>query len=384
MAQPDSRPLLLLRHYKIFSGTHGDTMNLHTFSPKKILVCQLRQIGDVVLMTPLLELLKRRYPQAEIHVLTEKKCVPVLENNPFLDRIWPIDKKKLSSLWREVTYYREVAAQGFDLVVDLQQLPRCRWVVFFSKAPVRLTHTPPWYTRWLYTHGAAHGKGYASAMKAAALAPLGITWQGERPLLELTDEEKTTAREYLASLGIAPGQTLVVVDATHRRDTRRWPSGHYAKLMDMAAKARPGLRFQILFGPGEEGIVDEITAASDETGHILPAGRLLSLREMAACTKQASMLIGNCSAPRHIAVAVGTPTLTIQGATSPGWVFPAPEHGYVSLGLECQPCNKNTCDTGTTCLTDLFPEAVLPHFLARLDAAAENQRLSVFSPHTSP
>ena len=54
-------------------------VDLATFSPKRILVCQLRQIGDVVLATPSIELLKRRYPDAEIHLLTEKKCAPLLE-----------------------------------------------------------------------------------------------------------------------------------------------------------------------------------------------------------------------------------------------------------------------------------------------------------------
>ncbi|CAK7072263.1 MAG: hypothetical protein DELT_01931 [Desulfovibrio sp.] len=343
-------------------------MDLDTFSPKKILVCQLRQIGDVVLMTPVLELLKKRYPQAAVHVLTEKKCVSVLENNPFLDKIWPIDKKALSSLWREVAYYRQVAAEGFDLVVDLQQTPRCRWVVFFSKAAVRLTHTPPWYTRWLYTHWVTPKKEYASAMKAAILAPLGISWKGERPHLELTANERAEAVTYLTSLGLLPGHTLVTVDATHRRATRRWPAAYYAKLLEMAAERRPDLRFQILFGPGEEDIVTQIADASGKTDHLLPAGRLLSLREMAACIAESAMLVGNCSAPRHIAVAVGTPTLTVQGATSSGWVFPAPEHGYVAHDIACRPCNKNSCDIGTRCLTELMPETVLPEFLRRLEA----------------
>ena len=344
-------------------------MDLTTFVPRKILVCQLRQIGDVILMTPLLELLKRRFPESAVHVLTEKKCVPVLEHNPFLDRVWPIDKKELSTLWREVAYYRKVAAEGFDLVVDLQQTPRCRWVVYFSKAPVRLTRTPPWYTRWLYTDWVEPEKEYASAMKAAVLGPLGIAWNGERPLLVLTREEREAAGAYLASLGLLPEHCLVTVDATHRRDTRRWPSAYYAKLLEMAAAERPDLRFQILFGPGEEYIVAEIAAHSSTTGHLLPAGRLLSLREMAACIGQSRMLVGNCSAPRHMAVALGTPTLTIQGATSSGWVFPSPEHGYVASDIACRPCNRNTCDIGIPCLANLLPETVLPRFLERLDAA---------------
>ncbi|SBW05350.1 Glycosyltransferase 9 family protein [uncultured delta proteobacterium] len=344
-------------------------MDLATFVPKNILVCQLRQIGDVILMTPLLELLKKRYPDSAVHVLTEKKCLPVLENNPYCDRVWPIDKKDLSSLWKEVAYYRRVAAENFDLVVDLQQTPRCRWVVYFSKAPVRLTRTPPWYTRWLYTDWAEPEKCYASAMKAAVLGPLGITWQGERPLIVLTPGEKAAAKDHLAILGLSPGQTLVTVDPTHRRETRRWPARYYAELLEKAAAERPGLRFQLLFGPGEEAVVAEIAALSGKKDHLLPAGRLLSLREMAACIEASAMLLGNCSAPRHMAVAVGTPTLTIQGATSSGWVFPAPEHGYVASDIECRPCNKNSCDKGIACLTGLAPEAVLPEFLRRLDAA---------------
>ncbi|MDL2210082.1 glycosyltransferase family 9 protein [Desulfovibrio sp. OttesenSCG-928-O18] len=344
-------------------------MDLATFVPRRILICQLRQIGDVILMTPLPELLKKRYPEAAVHVLTEQKCVSVLEHNPFIDRVWPIDKKALSSLWKEVAYYRCVAAEGFDLVVDLQQTPRCRWVVHFSKAPVRLTRTPPWYTRWLYTDWVEPPKLYASAMKAAVLAPLGITWNGERPLMVLTEEEKRDAQAHLASLGLLPEHTLVTVDATHRRETRRWPASHYARLLEMAAAERPDLRFQLLFGPGEESVVAEIAEQSGNTAHLLPAGRLLSLREMAACIGASRMLIGNCSAPRHMAVAVGTPTLTIQGATSSGWVFPSPEHGYVAREMPCRPCNKNTCDIGIACLHGLSPETVLPEFIARLNRA---------------
>ena len=93
---------------------------------QKILVCQLRQIGDVILTTPAVELLRRRFPLAEIHVFTEKKCLPVLENNPNVTRVWPLDKKALPNLWAELRYYREIAGQGFDLVIDFQQLPRCR------------------------------------------------------------------------------------------------------------------------------------------------------------------------------------------------------------------------------------------------------------------
>ena len=54
-------------------------------TPRNILVCQQRQIGDVLLTTPLLELLKRRWPQARVTLFTEAKCIPLLEGNPHVD-----------------------------------------------------------------------------------------------------------------------------------------------------------------------------------------------------------------------------------------------------------------------------------------------------------
>ncbi|MDR2489276.1 MAG: glycosyltransferase family 9 protein, partial [Desulfovibrio sp.] len=118
---------------------------------RRILICQLRQIGDVLLATPSLELLARHYPTAEIHAFTEKKCVPMLQGNPHIHKIWPLDKKALPSLVHELVFYRHVAAVSFDVIVDFQQLPRCRWVVGFSRAKVRLSFSPPWYLRFLYT-----------------------------------------------------------------------------------------------------------------------------------------------------------------------------------------------------------------------------------------
>lgn len=339
--------------------------------PRKILVLQLKQIGDVLLMTVVPELLKKRFPNAEIHVLTEKKCVPMLENNPHIAKIWSLDPKKLPTLLQEVEYYWHVARNAFDMVVDLQQTPRCRWVVGFSGAPVRITHEAPWYTAWLYSHKVPVEKAYASAMKAAVLAPLGIHWEGEKPRLYLTEDERAGAASLLTSLGYdAARHTLVTVDPTHRRDTRRWPGRHYAQLIDLAYEADPSLRFFMLYGPGEEEELRDVTDNCRHSEALLVPDRIITLRESAACIEAAAFHLGNCSAPRHIAVAVGTPALTILGSTGRGWTFPSPEYNHILLGLPCQPCNMNSCpDKNRQCLVDLQPEAVLPFFMEKLNAA---------------
>ena len=325
---------------------------------RKILVCQLRQIGDVILTTPALELLQRRFPQAQIHVLTEKKCLPVLEHNPHVARVWPIDKKALPNLWTELRYYRQIARENFDLVVDFQQLPRCRWVVAFSRAPYRLSYPPAWYKRPLYNIRYEPAKAYAAQQKANLLNPLGITWQGETPKIFLTEEERQNAAIMLKDAGLAPHERLITVDPTHIRATRCWPAEHFAKLLDLVAEHDGSMRFLLLYGPGEEEVVAAVADNMERQDNLLRMERMLTLREMFAVQAKSCLHVGNCSAPRHSAVAVGTPTLTILGATSRNWTFPSLGHQDVSMGLSCQPCNKHDCPIGIKCLRELAPETV--------------------------
>ena len=332
-----------------------------TFQPRRVLVCQLRQLGDVILTTPALELLRRRFPDAELHLFTEKKCLPLLDHNPHLDRVWGLDKKALNTLPREVAWYWRVARQGFDLVVDFQQLPRCRWVVAFSGATVRLSYSPPWYTRPLYTHCADPVPGYAAATKASVLAPLGIQWNGEAPRIYLTDAEHHEAASLLASLGLTPAQRLITLDPTHRRITRRWPVAHYARLIDLLAEANPAVRILPLWGPGEEDDIRALVNQCRTPEALLLPHDMLSLRGMAAVIAQARLHVGNCSAPRHMAVAVGTPTCVIHGSTGDEWAFPSPDHVTLRSNLPCQPCEDNVCsrtDESCACLTRLAPEVV--------------------------
>lgn len=111
-----------------------------------------------------------------------------------------VGQKGTVLLPQEVAWYWHVARTGYDLVVDFQQLPRCRWVVAFSGAPVRLSYTPPWYTSLLYTHSSDMLDGYSAMSKASVLRPLGIEWNGERPRVYLTGEEHAL-RAHLALSG---------------------------------------------------------------------------------------------------------------------------------------------------------------------------------------
>ena len=351
-------------------------------SIKKILVCQLRQLGDVVLSTPSVELLKKRFPAAQLDFFTEKKCLPLLENNPNINKIWPLDKGQLNSFGVEIGYYWGISRQHYDLIVDFQQLPRSRWISLFSPGAIRLTYTPPWYNRMIYSHWTEPQHGYAAAYKASVLRPLGIKWNGEEPRIYLTAPEKEAAGRLLHELGLAEGETLITLDITQHHITRCWPTEHFAKLLVLGTQSRPGLKVLPVYGPGERGAIENLASLCDnlEPGFsrdtLLLPDRLLSLRESAAAISHATLHLGTCSAPRHMAVAVGTPSLAILGAGSTAWTFPSTKHRDIASGLDCQPCNQNSCAIGIKCLVDLRPEKVLPRFLECLDEALQARSVS--------
>jgi len=248
-----------------------------------------------------------------------------------------------------------------------------------SLARVRLTFTPPWYNRPWYTHWTDTLDGYAAMSKASVLRPLGIHWNGEPPRLFLSESECSWAGEYLRGLGIRPEEALVTVGVTQNGPMRKWPEEYYARLLAQALELRPGLKFLLLYGPREEEQAQNVARLAGFDKGILVPDSVLSLRRMAAVMDRAAMHLGNCSAPRHFAAALDLPSLTILGSTSPAWRFPSPLHEDVFLGLDCQPCNQESCGSEARCLRELKPETVLPRFLAFLDSQGRPRRMETSS-----
>ena len=336
---------------------------------KKILVCQLRQIGDVMLSTPVAELLAKKYPDAEIHFVTEKKCVPVLENNPYIHKIWAIDKSKLSNIFKEFSFYWTVARQGYDLFVGLQHLPRVRWISYFCDAPVKIGTRSRFINDIGYTHLVDMVFGYASESKALLLKPLGIEWDGTPPKIFPTPEERLSMDARLQALGVTAEHTLITVDATHFDDSRKYPTARYAEVISRAAKERPDLRFVLLAGPGEEGIFEDIRSRCMTPEALVIPQPSFQLREVAACQERAALHFGNCSAPRHMAVAAGIPTFVMIGSSSDAWRFPSEAHKTMRSDIDCS--GLSNFDAGVKRLASFEPETVAKELLAHLEATGK-------------
>ncbi|GAB4265074.1 MAG: glycosyltransferase family 9 protein [Deferrisomatales bacterium] len=323
---------------------------------RNLLVIQLRQIGDVVLTTPIPRILKEELPGCRVAFLTEAPSHELLRENPWIDRV--LVHARRGGAAHQLALARRLRRERYDAVLDFMANPRSALLAYLSGAPVRVSY-PVRGRGLLYTHRVAPELGYPVAYKKSLLGALGIRSGRDRPEIHLTDDELRWGRELRARLlGGRPGR-LVTVDPTHRRPSRRWPEDHWGRLAAGVAD-RAGARPVILWGPGEEAAAEEVLAHAG--GRAVRAPRL-TLRRLASLIAAADLHLGNCSAPRHIAVAVGTPSFTVLGSSSGDWTHPAPEHAHLALGLGCQPCKHRECPRGTACLVELEPSRVLDRLL---------------------
>lgn len=116
-------------------------MNLENI--EKILVIKLRSLGDVLLATPLFNVLKKRFPLADIDAYVYEEAKPILEGQKSVSKIFSYDRniKKLPFLKRiisEIKILRRFQKQKYDLVINLTEGDRGAIVTKMTKAGIKV------------------------------------------------------------------------------------------------------------------------------------------------------------------------------------------------------------------------------------------------------
>jgi ADP-heptose:LPS heptosyltransferase len=325
-------------------------------SPKKILALKLRSLGDTVLMTASLNELKKAYPNAEIHVAVTSTWAPLLESHPAIKKLWTYDRyaERGARAKAAARLALKLRKERFDCVINFHASPSSSMISFATGARVRSIHFHGHKDRNRYSTVTVPGKGVLKPIierDMDTLRALGIhAPAGRLPQIYLQESEKSEARDTLSRLGLP--RPLLMIGLGASRPTKRWPVDRFASLaVEWATKRQGGVL--AIAGPDELTEVNAFLKAVDD--HLLMAvpdateraqvrARITSenrlpLRKLAALISQASVFVGNDSGPRHIAVAVETPSVTLFGPEHPfEWhPYPTDRHPYHFIdGLACR------------------------------------------------
>lgn len=310
-------------------------------APRRILVVDLDNIGDLLLATPAIRALRRHFPDATLDALVTDYAAPALCENPHVDGILTCGKGIAGApVWERALLAWRIWRRGYDLGVILE----AHWgfagfaelLLAFAGVPRRigrdlgkhrslLTDALPirqqhWIETYLDVVGLAGAKPDGERMDF----PISV---GDEEALEVWCRERGLAGS--APIVLFPGGTMHTI-------SRRWGVDGFAAVGEALARSS-GAPVVVIGGPLDVALAETVVARMGAPAH--SAAGALSLGATGALLRKSRIFLTNDSGPLHIAAAVGAPTVVILGPTDPMVFGPKGiPHEIVRVPLPCSPC----------------------------------------------
>ena len=331
---------------------------------KKLLVIRFSAMGDVAMTVPVIHSLASQHPELRITVMTRGRFAPMFQWMPANVEVKPVDLENYSGLFGLSRLYRELKKKRFDAVADLHDVLRTK----FLRLRFKMSGTKV----------AVIDKGRKE--KKALLG----NGQTAEPLKQMTERYREVFQhlgydftlnykqafnphtenfsKVNAAVGIKEkGDKWVGIAPFAAHEGKIYPLDNMKAVAKMFAQQ--GYKV-LLFGAGkkESGILQ----SWEEENIISTCGLLGGLYNEMLLMSKLDLMIAMDSANMHIASMVGTPVLSVWGATHPkagftGWGQPSDRS--IQLDMPCRPCSvygNKPCQFGDfRCLGGIKPETIV-------------------------
>ena len=301
----------------------------------KILLIQLRRLGDLILTTPAISALREHLPAAQIALAVSGESAPLLPAIQGLRQTF-LTKRGV----RDLSAWMEIRRAGFDCVVDFTRNDRSAWLTFLSGAPQRIVSDrlkikskirPRFYNEFV---DCAMKQMHTADYYLALLQPLGISATANDPLLELPAAAQQRASSVIADQ--IHHQSFVIFHPGSARVEKFWEPERWAAIIEFAANEL-GL-FPVLSGGSTELERAHLTAIREKLHTtVLDLSGQLDLLSLAALIEYARLLVTVDSAPMHLASATRTPQVILFGPTNPFHWRPRKSPAAILFGESSEP-----------------------------------------------
>jgi len=323
--------------------------------PNKTLVIRFSSVGDIVLSTPLLRVLRAKFPKSQIDYATRMEYADLVRHNQNINLTYAFDAREGFQGLRALK--RKLRAERYDLVLDIHGSLRSRFLRVGMGARDVLGVDKRKHERFMLVKTKQNLYKEIVSVADRYIEPLkefGISSDGKGPELHIPDEILFGVSGKIATLRLSRFEKTVGLCPSSRHFTKRWSPERYAELGVRLAREHDAK--VLLFGGHEDvalnkqiadTIIQEAGAerATDFSGQF-------SLLETAAAMEFCDVIVSNDSGLMHIAAAMHKKLIAIFGSTVREFgFFP---HGANSVvvernGLYCRPCShfgRPSCPEG--------------------------------------
>lgn len=297
----------------------------------KVLIIRFSSIGDIVLTTPVVRVIKTQRPDVEIHYCTKKSFQAIVDSNPYIHKVHVLDNN-LSNL------VQQLKSENFDLIIDLHNNLRTS-ILKLRLAKPAYTFNKLNFKKWLYIN-----------WKLKVMPPVHIVDRYLAPAIKALDviNDKKGLDYFIPAkdvitIGELPypfnhGYVAFAIGAQHA--TKRLP---FHKLKE----ALLHINHPVILLGGKEDIDtgDLLVKALESEGKttIFNACGKYNLNGSASLVKQSLFVVTHDTGLMHIAAAFKKKIISIWGNTTPelGMYPYLSEHSIIeNKNLDCRPCSK--------------------------------------------
>ena len=342
--------------------------------PRTVVVTKYLGMGSILLATPAVMAIKKRYPSCRIILLTFSGNVLFAQRLGLFDDVLAIRTSSLALFALDtVRNLAVIRRMRSDYLLDLEFFARFSTIVaYLSGTACRIGYYMPQIWRGHLLDIPVHFNPYRHVCEifAAQVEAMGVPVDDftiATPNVEPVALERVNA--ILEQAGIEKGIALVAVNvnASELSLERRWPKENFVGLMDALAR-HSGIRMVLIGAPDEREYVETVYSVLSPVARssCLNLAGKQTLDELIALLSRCDACISNDSGPLHIAAALGIRTISFFGPESPLLYGPRGKgHTVFYAGIYCSPClnvynaKQAMCSGNNVCMRSITPEQVI-------------------------
>ena len=329
----------------------------------KILLIKQTSLGDVLHMTPVIRALKKWKPESEIDIVTDKRALGILKNNPYINKLYVLDIYKyekeifksplkfFSTIKEFFSHIKEVRKKKYDIAIDLQGLERSVIFLYLCKAKKKYAKGKWAFVKSNYYVDINAIVGLISFLKFFDCPNDGVDLDYFLP--ETIEEDfNKTIEKIKQTKNFEIEKDYIVFSPFSRWETKDLSVN---KAREIIAEIKKLKDIQIIISATSDYNKEckEIVEGFD---NVLDSSGLFNLTELAYLIKNSKCMLTVDSFPMHTGCAFKKPLIAIFGPTSEIRVGPIAENSEVfrADNIECEKCYKRkNCPNNHICIENI-------------------------------
>ncbi|MGL4534381.1 MAG: glycosyltransferase family 9 protein [Fusobacteriaceae bacterium] len=297
----------------------------------KVLVIRFKQIGDAILSSVICNSLKKSFPDAQVDYVLYDYVAPLFKGHPYIDNIIEISKNEAKNPLLYLKRVYEITRTKYDIIIDLMGTPKSEFFTLFSLgSKYRIGRVGvkkrflrgSVFNRYIFEPKTPLDECCKALLTLKPLEKAGFKIiYDKKMVVGLTEQEVKTLREKMLNSGIDFSKPIYVFAINSRRKHKIYPIENMKIIIEEVLK-KYSAQVVLFYSPEEKEFVKEFHKMLKNNSRIFSNIETKSIKELAAFMKNCDMFIGNEGGPRHLAQAVGTPSLSIwrDGGGRDTWI----------------------------------------------------------------